>query len=66
MVQELDRKLSECAAFTAQLACLLQRGLPLLGRDAVLFRDTALPYAGNFNEPTHIRFELEPAREAEQ
>jgi hypothetical protein len=36
----------------------LQCSLPLLRLDAVFFGKTALPYAGNFNEPTHIRFEF--------
>jgi hypothetical protein len=53
IVQQFDRELGQGAAVTAQLARLLQRGLPLLGLDAILLVGTILANARDLNEPSH-------------
>jgi hypothetical protein len=53
IVEQLDRELGEGAAVTAKLARLLQRGLPLLGLDAILLVGTILANARDLNEPSH-------------
>ena len=53
VIEQLNRKLGQRAAITAQLAGLLQRGLPLLGLDAILLVGTILANARDLNEPSH-------------
>ena len=53
IVEQLDRELGQRAAVTAQLARFLQRGLPLLGLDAILLVGTILANARDLNEPSH-------------
>jgi hypothetical protein len=54
VIQQFDRELRERARITAELARLLQRGLPRLRFDAVAFGRRAVTDSGNFNEPTHL------------
>ena len=53
IVEQLDRELGERAAVAAKLARFLQRGLPLLGLDAILLVGTILANARDLNEPSH-------------
>jgi hypothetical protein len=53
VVEKLYRELGEGPAVTPQLAGFLQRGLPLLGLDAILLVGTILANARDLNEPSH-------------
>jgi hypothetical protein len=53
IVEQLDRKLGQRTTVAAKLARLLQRGLPLLGLDAILLVGTILANARDLNEPSH-------------
>jgi hypothetical protein len=53
VVEELDRKLRQRAAVTAEPPRFLQRRLPLLGLDAILLVGTTFADARNLNEPSH-------------
>lgn len=53
VVEQLNRELGQGAAVASELTRLLQRGLPLLGLDAILLVGTILANARDLNEPSH-------------
>lgn len=53
VIHELDGELGQGAAVAPQLARFLERGLPLLGLDAIFLVGTILANARDLNEPSH-------------